>query len=1106
MKAFFRTLLSVLTAAALLISILSAYPAVAFAVPREVLGDLAKNDRLIVRLKDGAVSPFRMLSAIGVGPTPIPHADGYFVAESFEEIQDWIDAGLVDYVGPDAELELLDDPLMEGLFADDPRMADQWYLDLIDVADAWGRGLTGDGVTVAVIDSGIYREHEDLNYGRITGYSFLGFPENFGSYDDRTGHGTFVTGLMAAEMGNARGIAGISSQVDILSLRCFSNDGVGDYNTGSGMVSTVLSAIGYAMEQNADVINMSFGGTNEALLLPLKEKLEEAAAKGIILVAAAGNSGTDILYYPAAYDCVIGVGMVDGTGTVDAKSQRNESVFITAPGSGVLSLGHMSPQSYSTGTGTSYATPVVSAMAAMVKQANSAIDNEGFEALLRVSSVDRGIEGYDTDYGWGLVNVGNLAEVLFQPFTIIYECNGGNLSGEPGPDYIVSYTVDRTTPAVLPEPERDGRVFAGWFDNAQCSGQRLTVVPQSSVGDLTFYAKWIEESSMALSSVTVLGISAAIDESDSSGMTYLVEVPEGTDLGSITAADIVAVPANGRPAKVSMVPDSQGAAWTVSFPTASDYLVTYLIRIVVSANASPVVADSQDSQTGSATPASYDGRTEAIPYTRDVATWFVDDGETLVYLVSSNTGSGLAEVSGSSITYTPSAADAGKTVAIALRADDGQFRSVGEVTVSIDVTSIPISDSIIEPVAATFDKRTGSDGGIPVTVRLYGNSLVSVQNGDALLTAGTDYTFSSMPAIEGGEGLVSLGSDYLAALEDGSHTIFFNFSHGREEASKTAVFSLTVLDSTPKYTVVFMDGSIEHHRVTEVREGDTVVLPSPPTRSNSTFGGWFTGPNGEGNEVTAGTPITEALGPVSNIITVHAKWTENQSGGSGGTGDGGSGGGGGGSGGNLPVAPPITPAPVQPEPPLVPLWQNPFLDVGPDNWFYSSVEYVCSKGLFEGESADAFCPDATMTRAMLVTVIHRLAGMPQGAGESFEDVPDDSWYGNAVRWAHGEGIVTGFGSQLGPEDSVTREQLVTMLYRYVTVADLSVGEGEDDLAEFVDAEDVSPWARDAMAWAVRVGLIQGKPGRRLDAKGTATRAEVAVIMQRLMQRLASEPI
>lgn len=1185
MRCITHTLLPLLIVSALVVPALTA-PAfclnlgVAYAAPLVVSdivaggdggmdsGGAATEGRYIVRLRDDAVRPFSMLSVGGASVVPIAYADGYYLAGSLDDIQVWLDAGLVEYVTPDVELELLEDPSTGGLSAerlqgssfsagellagaypmgdppdddpsslppDDPRFPDQWYLDLIDAAGAWDKGLNGDGIKVAVIDSGVYRQHEDLNYERISGRSFLGIPENYESYDDRTGHGTFVTGLLAAEKGNGMGIAGLSDGVNVLSLRCFSTDGVGDYNSGSGKVSTVSSAIGYAMEQNVDVINMSFGGTGlkEEDLLTLKDILEKAAAQGIILVAAVGNLGNSMLYYPAAFDCVIGVGMVNSAGTVDPNSQRNESVFVTAPGSGVLSLGYALPQSYSTGSGTSYATPMVTAMAAMVKQVNPAIDNMGFAELLRISSVDKGIEGYDTAYGWGLVSVANLVDVLSQPFNITYECTGGSLSGEPGNDYIVSYTIDRATPASLPEPTWDGHLFAGWFDNADCRGEPVTVVPPASVGDVVYYAKWIETSSMAMSSVTVSGIPAVIDESDTTGRTYLAEVPAGTDLQDVAADDIVAVPANGKPTEVSMVDESDGASWTISFSTVSGDPVTYRLNIEVSLNAAPEVVESQASQTGVATPASYDGKTEAVPYAAEVSGWFVDDGETLTYLVSSSTGSGVAVIvepdsgdpdpgssgGGPSIIYTPSAADAGSAVTITLRADDGQFLSFREVTVSVDVATIPVSDSVIEPTEASFDKRTGSETGIPVTVRLYGNSLVSVSNGDAPLIAGTDYTYSSMPAIEGGEGLLGITSEYAASLEDGAHTITFTFRDGRSDDTKTAAFTLTILDSTPKYTVVFMNGSAEYHRVPEVTEADTVALPAPPVKKGSTFGGWYTAENGKGIEVTGATPINEDLGPIGNTVTLYAKWTETSGGGDSGGSSGGSSGG-----PTLPPAPPEPP--VQPEPPIVPLWQSPFVDVGPDNWFYSSVEYVCSKGLFEGVSKDTFLPNASMTRAMLVTVIHRLAGLAESedTGSGFDDVTDGSWYSDAVMWAQGEGIVTGSESRFNPEDSVTREQMVTMLYRYVKAAGTqpdsqtdsqagqpadfspdstpdvpsasSPGWTEEDLAGFADSADVSPWAREAMAWAVNIGLIEGRPGGRLDPTGTATRAEVAAIMQR----------
>ncbi len=158
---------------------------------------------------------------------------------------------------------------------------------------------------------------------------------------------------------------------------------------------------------------------------------------------------------------------------------------------------------------------------------------------------------------------------------------------------------------------------------------------------------------------------------------------------------------------------------------------------------------------------------------------------------------------------------------------------------------LSLCDSIIEPASVTYDKRAGLATDIPITVRLYGNALLSVEDKNAVLTAGTDYTFSTMPAIEGGEGLVTLTSDYVASLSIGIHSIRFNFSDGREEASKTAALRLEVVDSTPKYTVVFFNRYTEYHRVTDVRDGDTVALPTPPEKNGSVFGGWFTEQGGE---------------------------------------------------------------------------------------------------------------------------------------------------------------------------------------------------------------------------------------------------------------------
>jgi hypothetical protein len=159
-------------------------------------------------------------------------------------------------------------------------------------------------------------------------------------------------------------------------------------------------------------------------------------------------------------------------------------------------------------------------------------------------------------------------------------------------------------------------------------------------------------------------------------------------------------------------------------------------------------------------------------------------------------------------------------------------------------------------------------------------------------------------------------------------------------------------------------------------------------------------------------------------------------------------------------------------------WQNPFTDVKDSDWFYDNVQYVVTKGLFNGTSATTFAPQNTMTRAMLFTVLARLAEVNTDGGET--------WYSLALDWAVKEELTDG----TGPQNPVTREQIVTILWRY---AEKPTGAGK--LAEFSDHSTVSDWAVEAFQWAIEVGIINGKNGK-LVPQGQATRAEVAAILHR----------
>jgi uncharacterized repeat protein (TIGR02543 family) len=432
-----------------------------------------------------------LLSSQEEGIAPIAYADGYYTAQSLADLQPYLDAGVVELAVPNAPLELFSDPI-----TNDPGAASQWYLESLGIAQAWQAGLDGNGVTVAVIDSGLVQGHEDINYNTVQGHNFLGGTTNDPTAwgDTRSnGHGSHVAGIIAAQAGNALGGAGLADGVTLLPLRCFAGSSGGSADSGSGQPSTIVSALGYALEQGADIVNMSFGGTNLSTLSVMEPMLQRLDQEGVILVAAAGNgnSGSYEPYnYPAAFDCVIGVGNVDQNYAAAFNSQRNDSVFIAAPGVDIYSLSNTSSTSYRTLSGTSMAAPMVSSLAALAKQIDPAIDNEGFRTLLLASSTDAGEAGYDTSYGNGIVSGARLTQVLTTPQPIIYHCTGGALPQVDQPTWSESYSIGRGGEVTLPTPVRKGYTFAGWHTDAACASPAVTAIPAGSVEAVSLYASW----------------------------------------------------------------------------------------------------------------------------------------------------------------------------------------------------------------------------------------------------------------------------------------------------------------------------------------------------------------------------------------------------------------------------------------------------------------------------------------------------------------------------------------------------------------------------------------------------------------------------------------
>lgn len=178
----------------------------------------------------------------------------------------------------------------------------------------------------------------------------------------------------------------------------------------------------------------------------------------------------------------------------------------------------------------------------------------------------------------------------------------------------------------------------------------------------------------------------------------------------------------------------------------------------------------------------------------------------------------------------------------------------------------------------------------------------------------------------------------------------------------------------------------------------------------------------------------------------------------------------------------------------------PFEDVTVDDWFIDSVIWAYEKGLMSGISKEPMliAPHSNTTRGMVVTMLYRLEGEPAAFGNPFDDISSDSYYADAVRWAYAENIVEGLGNRkFAPDNPVTREQMAVILMNYAKIKGYDMS-GENELAEYSDASNISGWALDAVSWANSKGLIQGS-GNKLMPGGNAERCQVATIFQRFFE-------
>ncbi|HEX8343869.1 MAG TPA: S8 family serine peptidase [Actinoplanes sp.] len=266
----------------------------------------------------------------------------------------------------------------------------QWYLKSLRIAEAH-RMTEGAGVIVAVIDTGVSAAHSDLDGAVLPGKNVLGSGGD--GRQDAYGHGTSMAGIIAARgRGGGRGLLGVAPRAKILPVR------------PSGDTLVTVDAIRWSVAHGAKVINMSFAmdGSDQ-----LADAVKLAADKDVVLVGAAGNSGTgaNSQEYPAAYPEVVAVGAVDRTGDVPSFSQRGPQIDLVAPGVDIPTLPRDAEASYKISRGTSEAAAIVSGAAALIRARFPELSAAEVVQRLTSTAVDKGAPGRDDTYGHGSLNL-----------------------------------------------------------------------------------------------------------------------------------------------------------------------------------------------------------------------------------------------------------------------------------------------------------------------------------------------------------------------------------------------------------------------------------------------------------------------------------------------------------------------------------------------------------------------------------------------------------------------------------------------------------------------------------------------------------------------------
>lgn len=961
---------------------------------------------------------------------PFSVVDGEMMKELLTD-----DPEAVEWYEEDAEIELFDTDASDasggtgsdGTAADSGSCSYQayepsydtssWELKMVNAPYAYKLNYTGSGVKVGVIDSGV-AAHKDLKGRLAEGYNYI---ESSTNTTDTYGHGTFVSGIIAAES-SERGYEGVSPDVTIVPIKCF--DGK------TTKISIVCKGIYGAVDDfDCDVINMSIGIKDKSSALDAA--ILHAENAGALMIAAVGNYGSSYLCYPAAYDSVIGVAAVNSSGEVWEESstkgsQYNESVFVSAPGQTVSSLKYSG--GYTTGTGTSFSAPFVTAAAAIMKSIDPDLNTDELKSIIKSTSIDKGDEGYDVYYGYGLLDIEGCIKSLIGRHDIYAVSAGENSSGQSS---VILYNDT--------DSEFTGKLmrcsYYDYMENSRNDDDKAESA--SAIADLLQTDITIPSTS----AVKVVFNNASAGDSgkvNSSGDQYKYFVWKSIEDNQVISNTLSTGTgaAAGQPAEKLIIIDAdlselnegESFALAVSTDTVSDIAsetqddgdvsrepeLVYAVQDTVPAGGVYKLAVPQAAviEPGSELPAC----------TVHIKAW-LNGREKLL--------------------------DAAAHNYVEKERLDPTRTEGGWIKYECSVCKAEYTE-VLEPTGYTVSYDANGGSGAPDSQnKRPGVSLVL--NGGEPVRAG--WTFLGWSADSSSSEVKYKAGDAYTADED---------------------ITLYAVWSANTYTITYMADGILYKTV-QVKCGDTVIPEAGPEKSGYNFKGW--------KDLPAVMP--------PNDITVEAEYTARSS----------DGGGGGGGSSSTPSKTDSKADEAKKDTDGTAELMS-YADVNEGIWYYDGVRFVTEKGIMKGISETAFMPDAKLTRGMFVTILYRIAGSPDvkdADAAVFTDVTGSAYYHDAVDWAYSSGIVNGITAEhFEPDTVMTREQSAAMIYRYAKLnnADVSITRN----VTYADSSLISEYARDAVSWASEKGLFEGYDGGAFCPQSSATRAQTAVMIQRMYEK------